>query len=361
MKNKPENQWPRIQRGVESVSLRLPSRFRPLRLLRRLMYRFIPYQPGIYIFTYHKIVDPAKAAEWEIAYGIGGVSLGNFERQIAYLCQKMAPVSLTKAFELMACENLDRPYFVITFDDGFSDVLKNATPVVTRFGIKPCMFVNGRFARGHVYYRVLAALLTKKGHAQELRDELISRDGSTAWSTDPQKLFSQTKNCYIAGIMEDAVAAVYLGCLGEPAELGVHLKPEEIRQLQDAGWEIGNHTFDHRLLSQIGAQQIAETISSNEAFWRDENVRLIRALAIPNGAVKDVNEHLNEWLREHEQVHALFCNGGVNRKYDRTQWLRFFGGDGDELSLHEIICAEADRMNRVWRQIEDAKREILHD
>jgi len=282
---------------------------------------------------------------------MGGVSLENFKRQIAYLREKMAPISLTGAFELMARGSLDRAYFVVTFDDGYSDVLRNTGPVIERFGIKPCMFVNGRFAQRHVYYRVLAALLTRKGHAQELRDELASKAAGAAWSTDPQELFNQTKNFYIAGVMENAVEAVYRKCLGEPAELGVHLNPDEVRQLQGAGWEIGNHTFDHRLLSRLGAQGIAETISRNEAFWRSENIPLVNALAIPNGAVRDVNEYLNGWLQEHKHVHALFCDGGVNFKYNRTQWLRFFGGDGDELSLHEVICAEIKRMNRASKLI----------
>ena len=355
-----EDRWPHIQRGIESIPLAMPSRFRPLRLLRRLRLGGVAYRPGVYIFTYHTIVDPERAEKWEIAYDKGWVSRGNFEKQVAFLCRKMIPVSLTKAFELMAHGKLDRPYFVLTFDDGYRDVLKNASQVVARFGIKPCMFVNGRGAQGHVYYRILTALLTKSGHTGALRNELMSRDASTAWSLDPLELFNQTKNCYKPGIMEDSVEAAYARCLGEPTALGVHLKPDEIRRLQVEGWEIGNHTFDHRLLSRLDAQQIADTIHKNEVFWRNENVPLIDALAIPNGAVRDVNEHLNSWLQEHKSAHALFCNGGVNFKYDRTQCLRLFGGNGNELSMHEIICAEVDRMKRVWKQIEGAESEILH-
>jgi peptidoglycan/xylan/chitin deacetylase (PgdA/CDA1 family) len=353
IKNKLEDQWPMIQRAVESIPLSLPRLYRPWCLLRRLVYRFIPYQPGIYIFAYHTIVNPAKVADWELAYNKGSISLDIFERQIAYLSRKMVPISLTRAFELMASGSLDRPYFVVTFDDGYSDVLKNAAPVLARFGIKPCVFVNGRGAQGHVYYRVLAALLIKSGYNRVLQDELVSRDGRTAWSSDPQELFHQTKDFYIAGVMEDAVETAYLKCFGDPAELGVHLKPEEVRELYNAGWEMGNHTFDHRLLSRLSAQQIAETITRNEIYWRNENVPLINALAIPNGTVKDVNENLYGWLQEHGMVHILFGNGGVNFRYDRTQWLRLFAGSGDELSLHENICAEVNRMNKVWKQFED--------
>jgi len=344
--------WPRIQRGIELISLSMPYQFLPLRLIRRLTHGLVAYQPGVYIFTYHTIIDPENAEKWEIAYDKGWVSRTNFEKQVAYLCRKMIPISLSKAFKLLASGTLDQPYFVLTFDDGYSDVLKNAAPIVARFGVKPCMFVNGRMAQGHAYYRILSALLTKSGHTVALQNQLKSRDCGTPWSSEPLELFNQTKNFYRPGIIEDSVEAAYTKCLGEPAELGVHLNPEEVRQLQADGWEFGNHTFDHRLLSRLDAQQIAETMYKNEIFWREENVPLINALAIPNGALKDVNEHLHPWLQEHKSMHALFCNGGVNFKYDRTQCLRFFGGNGDELLLHEIICAEIERTNRLWKKLE---------
>ena len=339
----------------------MPSRCRPLRFIRRCTQRRVAYQPGVYILAYHAIVDPAHAEQWEIAYDGGAVSLSHFEQQVAHLCREMVPVTLTKAFELMACGGLDQPYFAMTFDDGFSNVLKNAAPVVARCGVQPCMFVNGRMAQGHhVYYRVLAALLTRSGHAAELRNELMAQDNRTAWQCDPHKLFNQTKDCYTPGLMEDAVEGAYVRCFGEPAALGVHLNPGQIRRLQSEGWEIGNHTFDHQLLSRLNEQQIDETIARNEAFLHAERIPLVEALAIPNGAVRDVNAHVNAWLQKHRSVHALFCNGGFNVKYDRTQCLRLFGGNGDERSLQDKIRAEVHRVNRYWKQVESTKRTDRH-
>src|SRR6185369_13967148 len=99
----------------------------------------------------------------------------------------------------LAGRTVDRAYAVISFDDGYRNALTAAAPIATRFGVRPAMFVNGAFAEGVVYFRVLAAVLTANGHADALRSELRSRMRRISWSADPQALFDQTKNAYERG------------------------------------------------------------------------------------------------------------------------------------------------------------------
>ncbi len=247
---------------------------------------------------------------------------------------------------------MDRAYIVVTFDDGFSNLLTYAAPVVARHGIRPAVFVNGRFAEGAVHFRVLAAILTAGPHAPGLAKELRRVAPHKSWSDEPQALFHQLKNLYQAPrLIEQATEAAYRRCVGDPEELRVHLTSSEVGTLRDAGWEIANHTWDHTPLGTFDEAGVAESIDLNWAYWKKQGVPLIEAVAYPNGRAKDVNEFVKRYLDGHPRVQGLFCDGGVNLRPSRTEWLRMSPGNGSERLLRHRIYQEIATSRRAMRNV----------
>jgi peptidoglycan/xylan/chitin deacetylase (PgdA/CDA1 family) len=336
--------WPVIQPALERVAARRLSQNRLGSSARRMVRAVWPLPPGVYVFAYHTIVDPQNLQTWERAFEKGWVSVAHFERHVAFLSQRMTPVPLSTMPEFIAGRPVDRAYFAITFDDGYANLLSHAAPVAARYGIRPTVFVNGRFAEGAVYYRVLAALLTKGGHSRELAGELRRQDPRVTWSDEPLVLFNQTKNFYRSpGLLEEATESVYRRCLGTPSDLKVHMGPEEVKTLQQAGWEIGNHTYAHAPLGALNEQDTVQAIESNETYWAKKGIPLIDAVAYPNGAARDVNRFVAKYLDAHPRIQGFFCNGGVNFRPLRTECLRMFAGNGSIRLLKQRVHEEIAR------------------
>lgn len=88
----------------------------------------------IFILCYHAIGNDT----WRY-----GVSKREFEKQMKYLVKNFQSVSLSDIEKhILGKRMLNRPSFVITFDDGYKDVL-DIKEVCEKLNIKPCVFVLG--------------------------------------------------------------------------------------------------------------------------------------------------------------------------------------------------------------------------
>ncbi|MBF0193622.1 MAG: polysaccharide deacetylase family protein [Magnetococcales bacterium] len=352
-KSNNHSQWPILQRAIEEVKLDIAK---PPSLIQRIANKLlasnkknkpnrIKYANGIYILLYHSVVDPDNRQQWEYSYKKGEVTAQQFRCQLEYMLTHMTPIALSQAPELLSKGELDRPYFAVTFDDGFQNNLTVANPIIKELNLKPTVFVNGAFARQEeVFFRILSAIIIQKGHAHLLAARLRQLIGQYEWSDDGDLLFIQMKTHYTTDTMEQATIDIYKQHVGDPAELRVHLDLEELKKLQNNGWEIGNHTDAHRLLSCQNQQAAIDAIECNAEFLKQNGIYSSDFLCYPVGRAQDVNKNIEEWLTQHPDIHGIFANNGVNLKLCRKEWLRFsFGQHVNSAALDKIICSQIER------------------
>lgn len=107
--------------------------------LRRSIYVFLYVldkilgrKPGVFILCYHSI----SSDTWRY-----GVSKEVFEEQINYLMRHYTAISLDDLnLYLQGKKDLKAPSFIITFDDGYQDVLA-VRDFIKKLNIKPALFV----------------------------------------------------------------------------------------------------------------------------------------------------------------------------------------------------------------------------
>ncbi len=107
--------------------------------LRRSIYFFLYVldkisgrKPGVFILCYHSISNDT----WRY-----GVSKEVFEEQINYLMRHYTAISLDDLnLYLQGKKDLKAPSFIITFDDGYQDVLA-VRDFIKKLNIKPALFV----------------------------------------------------------------------------------------------------------------------------------------------------------------------------------------------------------------------------
>ncbi|MBF0189819.1 MAG: polysaccharide deacetylase family protein [Magnetococcales bacterium] len=318
--------WLGVQEAMESVkpiTLRAPWWLRLGQKQCLPVERFLAPPPGVYILVYHSVVDPDHRQEWERHYRKGEVSVQRFARQLDILSDMMTPLPLSAVPGLWERGGPDRPYFVVTFDDGLSNNLRLAHPLVRERGICPTVFVCGDYARGEVFYRILASILVHTGWAEALAQALQQVMPEILWSRDPETLFIQTKRYYRIDFMEQAVERVFTTYVGPVEDLKAHMTVEEVRQLSREGWEIANHTLAHRILSAMNLENVTRAIQENIEFWQRAQISLTPFLAYPVGRACDVGPNVQQFMRASPGLHGIYAGGGVNLHPSHAEWLRF--------------------------------------
>ena len=327
--------WPHLESTIERrVFSRIPT----------ISLRRIKYPNGVYTLLYHGIRDDSCHAEWESCYSKVITPLENFKSHIDWLLNEgFIPIKLTESFDLLRHGTCDKRYFVITFDDAYSNLL-NVKNTLASNKITPAVFVNGAFCDGPPYFRVLAAIIRDRGKAGHLRNILKDALPGINWSVDASMLFNQLKNEYVPGVIEDVVVKCYTNECG-PIDFKCHLGVDELKSLEVDGWQIGNHTWDHKTLSALDSRQVVNAIERNMTFLSENGVRCINWLAYPNGLAKHVNLAVKAWLDQHVEIHGIFAGGGINLIPNRTQWLRIpFSGESREAFVQSLDRSTAATM-----------------
>ena len=94
------------------------------------------------------------------------------ENKLNFFRSNLTQIPLSKVPLLLDKGPLKEAYFTITFDDAYLNVKEIAAPIISEFSIIPTLFVNGAFAEGGIYYRILVAIIIKNGFTNELKSQL---------------------------------------------------------------------------------------------------------------------------------------------------------------------------------------------
>jgi len=315
LKQHDPGQWPCLQRQLELETPVAPAHS----LFVRLSKKFIPgfqspspfalndqMPPGIYILIYHSVVNLENRREWERCYSKGETTTISFSNQMDWFLRHMVPIRLSEAPSILEKSDLDKPYFAVTFDDGFENLLRNALPITQARKIYPTVFVNGAFANGEeTLFRVLSAVLTSTGGEKTLAKALNSKIPDVRWDKDPTTLFNQTKTHYRPNAMEKACEEAFRAHHGgSHQDLKTHLSVDEVRHLSEQGWEVGNHTYAHRLLGTLDVGEVFSSIEHNRDFWSEAGIDLVPFLAYPVGRLQDINKYVHQWLEQNPEIHS---------------------------------------------------------
>lgn len=148
------------------------------------------------------------------------VTLKDFKSQVRCILKSRQPISLSELNEFIkGKKKIDYPAFILTFDDGYKDVLK-ARKLLTRFGVKPVIFV----------------------------------------LSDAQKVNKHE--------------------LGRESEF---LSPGEIKRLIGLGWEVGCHGATHSNLLSLNPQELLNEVIYSRKKLEDSLSYKVKFFAYPWG------------------------------------------------------------------------------
>ncbi len=200
----------------------------------------MPTKPPIIL--YHKITDNFQfEGTW--------VKVGQFERQIKYLHEHGY-----KTIKSLDIDETNGKGIIITFDDGFEDVYKNAFPIMEKYGFKGIVFIIAGFI------------------------------GNTAkWDLPGKGKYPLLSSC-------------------------------QIKELYSNGWEIGVHSYSHRDLTKLSEKELRKEVIESKKIIEDMLGEEVYLFSYPYGKYNDLVYNM---VKEHYKMAFASCPPIKNSIRDR--------------------------------------------
>ena len=228
-------------------------------------------QAWIAVLCYHRIV--AKPSDNQGLYGVEqGLPAATFEAQMRFMRSHFMPISAAQVPEYQS-----RPgcYFAVTFDDGYADNFTVAAPILRQLGLSATFFVNHPTPSPDntvplFWWEQLAQMLRNTTLPQLFIDTLFPEwidqqlcPVNLPLGTDRSKLQSFQHISYalmrtpareLPQRLSTLSQALQIDCAQLRRELPL-MDVQQLRQLQQQGFDIGGHTASHVHLGLANADE----------------------------------------------------------------------------------------------------------
>jgi peptidoglycan/xylan/chitin deacetylase (PgdA/CDA1 family) len=295
--------------------------------------------PGTLVLGYHSIAEPMGDAHPLC------VTPQHFGEQLQVLSQLGRVISLRGLVRSLQEGLVPKRAVVLTFDDGYADILQHARPLLERYQAAATVFVTtGSLGREFWWDRLERLLLAPTALPEQL--SLSIEDGSYQWlpgagpragkalgsrqdvvrsAYDPLLLLSPEKR-------EKALAALeaWSGRAADHVPARRALTGEELLELASGElFEIGAHSVTHPFLADLPSEAQRAEIQESKVHLEELLSRPVTSFAYPNGSSSPSTRAL---VREYGFDCACSSHKDmVGRWSDRFQlprlWVQDWDGD----------------------------------
>jgi peptidoglycan/xylan/chitin deacetylase (PgdA/CDA1 family) len=257
------------------------------------------------------------------------VSRRQFQLQLEFLNRHFHPISLGGLIDHVQRGVALKPRSVlVTFDDGYRNNLTNAAPLLLRYGV-PALFniTTGYIGRADVLWPDEVNLRVL--HWPDSSMPYPSHEGGFSKVDVPvtadQRIIAAERIRAICKTLSEQDRLAYLDSLRQVAcpaleqrdrELYDFLTWDDVRSLVKAGFDIGSHTVNHPILTQIGATQLERELVESKVRIEAETGKPCTCLVYPNGQIADFNREVEEAAGRAGYVLAFTATGSYTSLND---------------------------------------------
>ena len=246
---------------------------------------------------------------------------------------------------------------VVTVDDGYRDFHEHAWPVLKEEGVPATFFPVTGFLDGETWLwpdLVEHALAQVTGRKVEAGD--LGLPGGGAWSLqDPveNRAAWQAVINHAIDLPDEAkwtfLRALYGRlALSWPNNVPTQYAPvswDQLREMADAGIEIGAHTRTHCRLTRVDDQQLVAELAGARERLEEQLGRPVVSLCYPNGAPDDFDARVMQAAERagYRSAVAAYFDGRQGGLYD----LRRHGAGVDMELFRKHLCGVEDLSARL--------------
>ncbi len=232
------------------------------------------------ILIYHRVLrrtDPLFPFE---------VDAGRFDAQMKTVRDLFHILPLSEAVFRLKNGTLPARSACITFDDGYADNAEVALPILQRRRIPATFFVADGFLDGGIMFndRIIEIIRQNTDPLLDLTPLGLDRlplDSFEQKRSAISVLLSRLKYTSLEKREELLMEIERIARITPNANL--MMRSEQIRELHNAGMEIGGHTVNHPILASIDIASSEAEIIRNRDRLQDITGSPVRLFAYPNG------------------------------------------------------------------------------
>jgi peptidoglycan/xylan/chitin deacetylase (PgdA/CDA1 family) len=291
---------------------------------------------GLRVLAYHRVLPAADEHGFEHDLELVSAWEDDFDWQMGHVARHYEVITCHDLARLLdAGRPVPRRALIITFDDGFRDNHQIALPILRRHGVPAAMYVaTGYLDREDLFWfdGLVHDVLQSRSATLPLGNEHIALgDTPDARRQAAQDALQQLKR------MPDAQRVQALQRIRQalgatapvpsmPQSLHGPMNWSQVRELSDAGMEIGSHSVSHPVLAQVEDDERLqrELVDSKVAIERHTG-RPVVSLAYPVGGPGAYDDRVVAATRDAGYRFAFTYAAGPNRL-----------GDGDRYRMKRL-------------------------
>jgi peptidoglycan/xylan/chitin deacetylase (PgdA/CDA1 family) len=227
------------------------------------------------ILAYHRVLDTCDASRFVFDLELVSASVERFEYQMRLLKRRFSPMRFDQVLECLdQGRRLPRRAVLVSFDDGYDDNYRHAFPILRDLRMSAMFFVStGHIDSGLPYlydWLVHMVCTTTAGQLSipELHVDVPLPDGIDARRELAASLLVALKQR--SALEQEALVTGLERRWRLPRAPHPDCTPmswEQLREMREAGMEIGSHGVNHRMLAKL-----------DDALMREELAQSRRAL-----------------------------------------------------------------------------------
>lgn len=314
--------------------------------------RFAAGGRRVVVLGYHRVTEDFEA-DRQNAIESCLISRRTFDAHLSFLQEEFELASMSRAVEVLTGQaKADRDLAVITFDDGYRDVLENALPVLQHHRAPATLYLSSGVVETRGYFphdRLYSLLLEWHGNAaMRARANTFELEriesASAMMGPQPKSWLYHLIRHHSAAELErlcQALQAIADRPVPPPSSARA-LSWDDVRALDACGVEIGAHTTSHCVLTHLPGHDVeADLRRSREAIERALG-KPVRHFAYCNGYY---NETVIAALKRTGYMSAVTTEDRLNRLGDdpfrigrRVLWEKSAWGTSGQLSRDLLAC-----------------------
>jgi len=238
---------------------------------------------------------------------VNEVDADSFRSQLRWLKRHLVPVGLEGLRDHSAGQWKQRkPPVLITFDDGYRNNLTVAAPILLAEKVPAIFFLSTGYVgtprvlwNDEVRVRVRnwpePSIKLPSGETRDLPAKPRQRRAFSGNINQACKHLTEERLAEYLDYLRGNTSTVEI--MDDP-EARAFMNWDEARELSRMGFEIGSHTVEHPILSQISRERVVIELRESKATIERELDRPCPAIAYPNGSANDMNGAVLEEVRD---------------------------------------------------------------
>ena len=235
---------------------------------------------GVVILAYHRVLeypDPLRP---------GDIQAACFEKQMQIMERYFNVLPLRIAIEKMKNGDLPARAVSITFDDGYEDNYSVAWPLLRHLNLPATIFVATGFLDGGRMWNdtVIESVRRMPDPVLDLEDLGLGRHeaaNNEQRASAAERILGELK--YRGTEERNRLTAALAERAGTMLPDDLMLTSKQVRELSQAGVEIGAHTISHPILNSLDPDSASTEIIEGKKRLEVLTGAVVRSFAYPNG------------------------------------------------------------------------------